>query len=87
MPGAWLVGNQIKDLATGRCLDSNPSGSAYTTNPCQTPGNLYQDWMQDPNTNEFYDYATGLYLDSNTSGNVYTGKHNGGSYQNWWHIW
>jgi hypothetical protein len=32
----------LKDVATGRCLDSNASGSIYT-NPCQ-PTNEYQQW-------------------------------------------
>ena len=33
----------IRDQATGRCLDSNAAGQVYT-NPCQAPGNAYQDW-------------------------------------------
>jgi serine/threonine-protein kinase len=33
----------IKDEETGRCLDSNAAGDVYT-NPCQAPGNAYQDW-------------------------------------------
>jgi hypothetical protein len=34
----------IKDQATGRCLDSNAAGQVYATNPCQAPGNGFQDW-------------------------------------------
>jgi hypothetical protein len=51
----------IKDQATGRCLDSNAAGQVYT-NPCQAPGNAYQDWYwgagTDSNTSKFTDVAT-----------------------------
>jgi hypothetical protein len=49
----WKVGTpqqgyayyySIQDQATGRCLDSNAAGDVYTTNPCQAPGNEFQDW-------------------------------------------
>jgi hypothetical protein len=48
----WKVGTpqqgyayyySIQDQATGRCLDSNAAGDVYT-NPCQAPGNAFQDW-------------------------------------------
>jgi hypothetical protein len=51
----------IKDEATGRCLDSNAAGQVYT-NPCQAPGNAYQDWYwgagDDSDTSTFTDVAT-----------------------------
>lgn len=63
----------IKDQATGRCLDSNNanpgiSGQVYTTNPCQAPGNAFQDWYWSagdpgwPGYSKFFDVATGLPL-------------------------
>lgn len=73
----------IKDLQTGRCLDSNAAGSVYTS-PCQAPANSYQDWVR---TNwtvyycgagcpalfySFMDLATGRCLDGNGAGSVYT---------------
>jgi hypothetical protein len=52
----------IQDQATGRCLDSNAAGQVYTTNPCQAPGNEFQDWYwgagHDSNTSMFTDVAT-----------------------------
>jgi hypothetical protein len=55
----------LQDQATGRCLDSNAGGSVYT-NPCQAPGNAYQDWYwgagMNKNTSKFTDVATSLPL-------------------------
>jgi hypothetical protein len=76
----------LKDLETGRCLDSNAAGSVYT-NPCQAPGNPYQDWVRTNVTSafcgpgcparfwSFRDLATGRCLDGNAlenPGPVYT---------------
>jgi len=55
----------IQDQATGRCLDSNAAGAVYT-NPCQAPGNAYQDWYWSAANvsgfSNFTDVATGLTL-------------------------
>jgi serine/threonine-protein kinase len=55
----------IKDQSTGRCLDSNAAGQVYT-NPCQAPGNAYQDWYWGAGTfsgvSKFTDVATSLPL-------------------------
>jgi hypothetical protein len=65
----------IKDQATGRCLDSNANGQVYT-NPCQAPGNAYQDWYWQKGSVfsyvSFMDAATSLHLYFNTSGGAGT---------------
>lgn len=72
----------IKDYKTGRCLDSNTHGSAYTQ-PCN--GGSYQKWYQVNTSNGFIlkNAKTGRCLDSNTHGSLYTQPCNGGSYQVW----
>lgn len=87
-PGSWIYVDQIRNLATGRCLDSNTAGQLYTTSPCQTPGNYYQLWysVEGPssgNTLKWMNYQTGRYLDSNTAGSAYASDPNGGDFQNW----
>jgi hypothetical protein len=51
----------IENQATGRCLDSNAAGDVYT-NPCQAPGNEFQDWTWGAgsitDTSMFTDLAT-----------------------------
>jgi hypothetical protein len=50
----------LQNQATGRCLDSNAAGQVYT-NPCQAPGNAYQDWYRqtiETNVVIFTDVAT-----------------------------
>jgi Ricin-type beta-trefoil lectin domain len=86
---------EFYDVATGRCLDSNAAGNAYT-NPCQAPGNTYQDWRiytwaeNFPDGTEYFfsfqDDATGRCLDSNSAGNLYTNpcQAPGNTYQTWW---
>jgi hypothetical protein len=55
----------LQDQATGYCLDSNAAGQVYT-NPCQAPGNGYQDWYEgttsETNVDTFTDVATSLAL-------------------------
>ncbi|WP_370352114.1 hypothetical protein [Catenulispora sp. EB89] len=77
----------LQDQATGRCLDSNAAGQVYTTNPCQAPGNAYQDWnspgFASSTGTTFTDTATGLALYQNVSNtNVFTGGP--GDYNSFW---
>jgi Ricin-type beta-trefoil lectin domain len=76
-------GDQIRDLATGRCLDSNTAGNAYTL-PCNL--GAFQQWTVRYTGSfgfEIQNVATGLCLDSNASGSVYTLTCNGGNFQRW----
>ena len=73
----------LKSLATGRVLDSNGAGKAYTLG--YNHGN-YQKWDVQQSGNGYAhlrNVATGLYLDSNHEGNLYTLAHNGGDFQKW----
>jgi hypothetical protein len=55
---------RLIDRATGRCLDSNSSGSVYTL-PCN--GGNYQLWIRDePNNGNWQDYQTGRCLYSSS---------------------
>ena len=87
----WSITTGLTDLQTGRCLDSNAAGSVYT-NPCQVPGNHYQDWVESfsaqPSGQGSFSYqnvATGRCLDSNAAGHLYTlpCQPPGNPYQDW----
>jgi len=71
--------------ATGRCLDSDPSGTVYTL---RCNGGSFQQWV--PETTGSYDnlrnVATGRYLDGNHDGSVYTLPPNGGIFQKWFWV-
>lgn len=73
----------LRNVATGRVLDSNGSGNVYTLN---SNGGSYQKWVMtqsDYGTYVLRNLATGFVLDSNTNGNVYTLSANGGNFQKW----
>jgi hypothetical protein len=80
-PGLYVP---YQDYSTGRCLDSNYAGSAYT-DPCFEDGN-FQDWAYFTTgySMTLNDVQTALCLDSNYAGAVYTDSCNGNNtYQNW----
>ncbi len=76
----------IHDQQTGRCLDSNAAGAVYT-NPCQAPGNAYQDWYWGPGDSgwsgyaKFTDVATGRPLWGSAGYPILTGQQV--IYNNW----
>jgi Ricin-type beta-trefoil lectin domain-like len=73
----------FRDVATGRCLDSNTEGEVYTLG-CN--GGSFQKWIvvhTDYGTVTLRNLATGFMLDSGPGGDVYTLPANGGSYQKW----
>ena len=78
------------------CIDGNAKGQVYG-NPCQVPGNHYQDWnwtewqLYSPYSGYYYVYsihsqATGRCLDSNAQGQIYTNpcQAPGNAYQDWY---
>ena len=98
-PATVAVGSGWFGMETwtgGYCLDGNSAGSVYV-NPCQVPGNKYQDWnwtkwqAYSPYSGYYYFYsihsqATGRCLDSNAAGDVYTNpcQAPGNAYQDWY---
>jgi hypothetical protein len=87
-PGIPMLGvySRWSDYSTGRCLDSNYAGSAYTS-PCYAGGDTYQEWAMfetEYGRDTLNDLQTGRCLDSNSAGAVYTDSCNGDdTYQNW----
>jgi hypothetical protein len=86
-PAAQASGTTtLQDMQTGRCVDSNTTGTAYTL-PCSGSG--YQEWAPTEGTEEsvryvvLVDQASGRCLDSNANGAVYTLPCNGGAFQKW----
>jgi hypothetical protein len=86
-PSSAPVGFLI-NYQTGYCLDSDYTGSAYTS-PC-TGNYPFEDWYilvqtgLAPGAGTLGNLGTGLCLDSNFAGNVYTDSCNGNNaYQNW----
>ncbi|MFK0111687.1 RICIN domain-containing protein [Streptomyces sp. NPDC091217] len=80
--------NNGAGLSVDFCMDSNANKQAYV-NPCQVPGNKYQDWTWQAYSGGYYqikDEATGYCLDSNASGQVYTNpcQTPGNLYQDWY---
>ncbi len=76
------VGNgehNIRNVATGRYLDSNHNGGVYTLP--HNGGNYQKWWLQE---SKVINVATGLALDCNGD-RIYTLTRNGGNYQNWNH--
>ncbi|OYN92079.1 RICIN domain-containing protein [Parenemella sanctibonifatiensis] len=73
-----------RNLATGRCLDSNQAGEVYGL-ACQNSG--YQRWeiYERPGVDEFMlvNSETARCLDSNAAGAVYTLPCNFGANQTW----
>lgn len=62
----------MRNVATGRILDSNGNGDAYTL---PSNGGNYQKWHIEPTHNGTFhlvNFATGKRLDSNGDGDVYT---------------
>jgi hypothetical protein len=73
----------LKNVRTGRCLDSNTRRQVYTL-PCN--GGNFQRWRVFYNANgtrTFRNVSTKFCLDSNTARRLYTHACNGGSFQKW----
>ncbi len=73
----------LQSFATGKVLDSNTDGKAYTL---QYNCGDYQKWDIIQSGNGWVNLrnvATNRYLDSNSEGHLYTLPANGGEYQKW----
>jgi Ricin-type beta-trefoil lectin domain len=72
----------LENIATGRCLDSDPGGKAYTLG-CNN--GAYQRWDVSQSGSGYIlrNDKTGRCLDSNDKGDAYTLDCNGGPYQLW----
>jgi hypothetical protein len=72
----------LRNLATGRCLDSNYEGKVYTL-ACN--GGAFQKWNITFDATEYQirNVQTGRCLYSNAQGNVYANACSGGPYQRW----
>jgi Ricin-type beta-trefoil lectin domain len=72
----------LRNVATGRCLDSNNAGSVYTL-ACN--GGAFQKWNITFDATEYQlrNAQTGRCLYSNAQGNVYANACSGGPYQRW----
>jgi hypothetical protein len=75
-PAAQASGTTtLQDMQTGRCVDSNTPGTAYTL-PCSGSG--FQEWAPTAGTEGsvryvvLVDQASARCLDSNANGDVYT---------------
>ncbi|MFJ6250595.1 MULTISPECIES: RICIN domain-containing protein [unclassified Streptomyces] len=70
--GTMAVGTQIKNVATGRCLDSNYYGNVYTSPCAGDHNNPYQQWIGEWSGATYYlkNVQTGLYLGHYGSGNT-----------------
>ncbi|MFC5183632.1 RICIN domain-containing protein [Actinomadura harenae] len=62
----------LRNVATGRCLDGDRTGSVYTS-PCKSD-NRYEQWRTSgpDNNKQFYSVGTGRYLRANAFNNLYT---------------
>ncbi|MFJ6250596.1 MULTISPECIES: ricin-type beta-trefoil lectin domain protein [unclassified Streptomyces] len=65
--GTMAVGTQIKNVATGRCLDSNYSGDVYTSPCAGDHNNPYQQWVGETIAGKYYlrNVQTLLFLEHN----------------------
>ncbi|MFF9691314.1 RICIN domain-containing protein [Streptomyces sp. NPDC014623] len=76
--------DQVKNVQTGLCLDSDAQGNAYTKT-CRND-NMYQQWwvgLNDGNQFEFENRQTGLCLQAGSGDSVVTAACNDRASQRW----